>query len=731
MTRRPRQPRPNMPRFGQSVAARSRAPTSLALLLSVPAFAPVPALAADQGEETVVVTATKRAQNAQDVPLSLTAITGDELDRKGLRRWEDALEGEPSIVVTPSGNSSIGSNIAIRGVSDGADGGLTQSAVAMYIDEMPVTVAQSTGNPSLLLYDIDKITVIRGPRSTLYGSSSLGGTVKIETLNPSLSDTKGFAHVGYGRPSSSDSSNTDLAASLSTPIAADVAAIGVTAYRVENGGVIDSPTLGKDVDGTTTKGARIALFAKPAAGLSINAKLYAQDYDNRASSAIDPRKGGELVAPPTAVLEAGTDRFRGATVTIRYTTDSFEFVSATTRFDKTLTYTSDLTSRFGPILTAFGVPTGTPIVVEGSFASKVTSQELRLVSSETRTGPFWSAGLFYSDESTDNDASTPSPVGEVFGSLSTFNHKQAAAFGEGGFKFAHGLELGGGLRITEYKSADEINLLGLFAVPGTRNVNSTEKPVTPYLSAAYHIDRQLLYVQASKGSRPGKGNFPVIPVPGYDVPGYASADSLWTYEAGAKTSWMDNRVTANLAIYYTDWKNAQLTLTLPTSFTYINSIGSLNPGAGVAVKGIDFELAARPAPGLRLSAALGYVDSTFTKDITALDPTGAVVTEGSRLAGIPRLTANSSLRYDFALVGRPSTFDATVRHVGSYYSDYNSATKQLIGKRTTLDLRLGTRFAENIDLALYMNNATNEHPFVTQTLTLRPRTAGIAGTYTF
>jgi iron complex outermembrane recepter protein len=736
MTRLPRLSRLHLSLFGPARTS-SRTPTSVVLLMLAAAVGgPAFAQATDQGVQTVTVTATKRAQSLQEVPLSVTALKGEDLDRKGIQRWEDALTGEPSVSISTTG-SALGNNIAIRGVSDGT-GGLTQSTVAIYIDEMPVTVAQYSGNPSLLLYDIDKVTVIRGPRSTLYGSSSLGGTLKIETLNPGLKRMEGFARVGYGRPSSSSAYNTELAASVSVPLSTDVAALGVTAYRVGVGGALDSPTLGKDVDGQTTKGARIAFFAQPARGFTVAAKLYAQDFDAKATTRIDAAKGSALIGPTTAVLEPSTDKFRGGTLTLKYKTDAFEIVSATSHFDKTANYIGDLTGFFGPVLAGFGVAAGTPIVTNGLFASKVSAQELRLVSNEVKTGLFWSAGLFYSDETTDNNASTPSPIGEIFGSLTKFKHKQTAIFGEAGYKLASGFELAGGIRRTNYKADDRVSLSGIFAVPGVNASDKKETPLTPYLSAAYRFDGQMVYAQASKGFRPGKANFPVIPVPGFDVPKSAAADSLWTYELGAKSSWLNNRVTANASVYYTDWSNPQLTLSLPTGFTYINSIGALSPGAGAKIKGFEFELVARPMPELRVSAGIGYTDATFTKDVKALDPSGALVKAGSRLASIPRVTASASLRYDFAIMSRSSVFDASLRHSGSYYNDYNSATKQLIGDMTTLDLRLTMSFGENFDVAAYVNNATDARPLTTLNAapfnfgtTIRPRTIGITGTYRF
>ncbi len=662
------------------------------------------------GTQVVTVTATKRTQTIQEVPLAVTALSGAELERRGTLRWEDALVGEPSLSISSTG-STLGSNIAIRGVSDGAAGGLTQSTVALYIDDMPLSFQQVSGNPSLMLYDIEQITVIRGPRSTLYGASSLGGTVKIETPKPSLRDRTGFVRAGLGRPASSGGWNTELAGGISVPLSANVAALGVTAYSARSAGINDHPTLGKDVNGGKTEGARLSLYIEPTKGLSVSGKVYLQDMDNKASSTVDATRGGDRISLPTAVLEPSTDRFRAASLNIKYRTEAFEIVSATSHVRKKLAYTNDLTNSFGPILAGFGVPAGTPIVSQGAFESTLTSQEMRVMSAEVKSGWVWSAGLFLSDEETANNGSTPSPIGEIFGSLSNFRIKQRALFGELGYKLGNGLEVNAGLRRTDYENRSAINLLGLFAVPGTNNAVINESPSTPHISLAYRAGRQMVYAQASKGFRLGRGNFPVIPVPGFDVPQFAGSDSLWTYELGAKTSLAGNSLQINAALYQTRWKNPQLTLSLPTGFAYVNSIGALNPGAGIEVNGFEMDLVARPTKALRLAAGIGYTDSTFTKDVSGLDPTGAVVKAGSRTAGIPRLTANASLRYDFEVAGRPASVDAMLRHVGGYDNDYNSLTRQQIGKRTTVDLRASTSIG-NAEVALFVNNATDEKAFV-------------------
>jgi outer membrane receptor protein involved in Fe transport len=683
----------------------------------------------DSSTQVVTVTATKRTQSIQEVPLSVSAISGADLERQGVQRWEDALAGQPAVMVNSSGNV-VGNNVVIRGVSDGVSGGNTQSTVALYIDDMPVISTLSQGNPSLLLFDIDQLTVLRGPRSTLYGASSLGGTIKIETLNPSLKSSEGRVRLGVSQPKDGKLWSSEAVASYSTPLSKDVLAVGVMAYRVKNAGYIDHPRLGNDIASVTTSGGRLSLFAKPAVGWTVAAKVYHQETSADAAAYIDNAAGGRPIAPNSAVLESNADKVTAGTLNVRYKTDAFELVSATSAFDKKLYYDTDFTAFFGPPLVAFGVPAGTPLVDRSRMTVRLKSQELRLVSPDAKAGVLWSAGVFYSEEKTRFLGSTPSPLGDLFAPITNFDISQGAVFGELGYKWASGWELTTGLRRAQYKTDSETALAGLFGIPGTNVTRARESVNTPHVSLAYRFDGQMIYGQASKGFRPGRGNVPVLTVPGNTVPAFALADSLWTYEVGAKTSWAANAVSANVAVYTTRWKNPQLTLVQSNGFTYVDSLGIRNPGAGIQVDGVDLEFVVRPVQGTRITGGAGYTDSTFNRDVGGLDPTG-VLPKGSRTAGVPKLTANLALKQDLSIMGRGASFDAVLRHVGGYWSDYNSATRQKIGERTTIDLRLSSTLG-GTDVAVYVNNLTNEQPKVFYVgppvnwhTTIAPRTLGV------
>ncbi len=718
------------------------------LALSVCSMAAAQEAAKPEELQRVQVTANKRKEPIQQVPMSVKAITGDQLEERGVSSLEEALPGEPGVVIN-KGATAVSRNIAIRGVTD-TGFSLTQSTVAIYIDELPTSVVQASGNVDLALYDIDKIILIRGPRSTLYGSAALGGTIKIETRNPSLTAMEGSARLGLSKTQGASDWNQELVASVSTPLVKDQMAVGITAYRNKQAGYVDHPTLGKDVNEVTTEGVRVALFGQITSQWSVSGRIYSQDIKAGNGSLFLP--GTDFQAKPTAILEPWSDKLSAGSVALKYSGSAFEFVSATSYFDKTAKYDADNTGFFGPFGPGFGLPANQIYRTIGEFDSKVFAQEFRFLSPDVKTGTglTWSAGLFYSTEKTINNGETPVPViGNFFGSASSTDRKQSAAFGELGYKFDNGLTVNAGLRYTKYTS-DDSNTLIQFGFPSPAVARLSEKPVTPYVSVSYAAGRDTYYAQASKGFRVGKTNFPLFVPPGlnFTQPAFAGSDSLWTYEAGAKTSWLANRVNLNVAVYTTRWTDPQLTVFAPTGFTYVDSLGRRNPGAGIDVNGFEIDLAARPISGLLVSAGVGYVDSRINKNVigldTVTDPATFAVQErvtpkGTRVVGIPQITANATARYSFAVGNLPAFVGGSVQRVGSYNSDFRTSpgANRVLGGYTALDLRGGVDIRD-LSLTMFINNATNARPYVFQSSlppetvgSIRPRTTGVVATYRF
>lgn len=139
--------------------------------------------------ERMIVTAGKREESIEDIPLAVSTLDGDELRLLNAESFEDYLTRIPGVQFNDGGNT-FSHSISIRGVTDGTGSVLTQAPVALYLDETPLTLSQGNINLDYAIFGVEQVTVIKGPHSSLYGAASLGGTIKIETSKPSLTETR-------------------------------------------------------------------------------------------------------------------------------------------------------------------------------------------------------------------------------------------------------------------------------------------------------------------------------------------------------------------------------------------------------------------------------------------------------------------------------------------------------------------------------------------------------------
>jgi len=144
--------------------------------------------------EEVVVTATKRAERLQDVPIAVTALTEEDLRRRGAERIEDYVAAVPGFsYASNGGNSGV---LAIRGIATSTLAGNTQSPVALYLDDAPMLDSFAPlGIPDLQLFDVERVEVLRGPQGTLFGSGALGGAIWVQTRSPDLAQFEGGAQL--------------------------------------------------------------------------------------------------------------------------------------------------------------------------------------------------------------------------------------------------------------------------------------------------------------------------------------------------------------------------------------------------------------------------------------------------------------------------------------------------------------------------------------------------------
>jgi iron complex outermembrane receptor protein len=684
---------------------------ALTAAFMMPATAYAQTEGATESDE-IIVTATKRAESILEVPIAVSVVTGEDIAQRNITGFSDYLTSIPGVQFNPGGQV-FSNSISIRGVTDGTSSYLSQQPVALFLDETLLTLSQGGINLDYSLYGIEQINVIKGPNSTLYGASSLGGTVKVVTRKPSLTEFRGEARATLATMRKGGE-NYNLVGSVSAPLVQDKVGVELTGYYKKFGGYIDDPSRNEtDINSSETWGGRLALRFAPSERLTIDLTGYYQKFVGDGLDTFAPETVGDLQTRPLPGAQNQEDEFLLGNLVIDYETDFANLVSATSYFDRKSRSLVDLTNSF------INFFPGTPNGLSTTAPAKVFSQELRLVSNGD--GPFkWLIGGYYSNEDYREIAFlTAGPPGAFDGDLS-YKYDTYAAFAEVGYDIVDRLTFTVGGRYTKYDTS--VNFDGaIFFAPTDLIASESENDFSPRIALNYEYGDGSVYAQASRGFRLGQANVPVPLGPDNGVPAFFAPDKLWNYEIGAKTRWLDGQLSVNLAAYYIDWTDIQLTRTcFPCGgFTFIDNVGDAR------IYGFEMESVAYLTPDTIFTANFGYIDGKLKETVPG------VANAGTRLPGSPRYTVSTSLQQNFRM-GDNEGF-ARVDYL--YYGPYDDAfvlTGRPFenGDYSKLDLRAGFTFGE-FEIGLFATNLLDQRPTLTRTFfvsedvtTIQPRTFG-------
>jgi iron complex outermembrane recepter protein len=689
-----------------------------------PSFAQSPgANASGEALAEIVVTATKRNERLQDVPVSIIAETGIELEHRGATQLQDIINNTPGLNNPGSGGGNS-TNLTIRGVTTGTDLGLKQSTVALLYDDMPIDpVGQGGGASNLRVVDIERVEVLRGPQGTLFGSGSLAGALRYITNKPDLSQFSGSMEV-TGAETKTGAPSFSGYAVLNAPIIQNELGIRLVAYDYDDGGWIANLLTGQaNSNPTKTDGARLAIAAKPTDQFSANLTLTYQD-----SRDYNGEDGGSLAVKPPGTGFSGqvTDGINNyiielkstiAALTLQYDWDSLTFTSVSTYHDrKSNLYGTD--AYFVP-LTAL-IATGGANIIPGitqdtsGIDGNIYTQELRLASHGE--GNFkWTAGAFFLHASQGGGQEARSDaIIPIIGSdnivdlIYHFGQQEVAAFGEATYTFADKWDLTGGARVSHYMVSAQIDTGGYIPVFSIlqsdyahTDFHDLGTPVDPRVSLAYRLDPDLtLYTQVARGYRVGGVNL-TSDVGGRNTPPSYAPDSLWNYEIGAKGRMFDGRLTYSTDFYYIDWKNIQVSLQ--------NQLGNYTGNASEArLYGVEFQVDAKPVSWLLLGAAFQLSKNEISKnDPTVSRPaTGLVgVQDGDVLPAAPEAQASTYAEVDFPVAGYQGYVRATASYLGDEWTDFeHNGTK--FGGFAQESVRAGVNFG-SYEAVLFVNNLSN------------------------
>ena len=495
----------------------------------------------------IIVTAQKRAENIQNVPISISVLGGRDLDKLTFEGVTDALNSVPGVAATV-GFQGGATQISVRGVSAAGPLFDASSPIGYYLDSVPFGLVRSAIAPDANVFDLDRVEVLRGPQGTLYGASALNGVVRVLTKDADLND---FDFKARTSASTTDGGGGnyggDMAVNL--PIVEGKVAARVVLGDEYFSGWINSPNK-NHVNDEAIKNLRLKINALPTDDLSIGMSIWHSQIDDGAP----PISLNNRTITATASEPIATD-YTAYGLRVGYDFSRFMVSSNTSYLD--YRNNSDLDESPNG-LTDHGVP----IPLYGDLTSKVLSEEL-LVNSKL-DGPFkWSTGAFYRD-ARDQAYQT---LGDIIPAPVDFSDrsKSWAIFGEVGQRFlGDRLEWTLGLRHFQDQVGTQQNVL-FGQPPGSALLQqgATYNATTPRAVLTWFPSPDLtVYASYSQGFRSG---FPQDYLTLLSAPNFPTLkpDKLTNYEIGAKGAFLDRRVLLDSSIYYIDWKDVQQPLGIP------------------------------------------------------------------------------------------------------------------------------------------------------------------------
>ena len=687
----------------------------------------------DTALEEIVVTALHRSAGVQSVPVSIEAISGDTLSKTGASQLDDYFREVPSLNVTAGQGGA--NQISMRGVNAAGE-----ATVGVYYDETPVTgpsaTTQNSGAnaPDLNLFDVQRVEVLRGPQGTLYGASSMAGTIRIIFNKPNYKADE-FATDDQVSSTVGGSIGYFSRGMANVPLVDDKLAVRVVGYYEKRPGWIDNVHFGtENVNDSNDRGVRSLIGFEPDDDTTLTATLLyqkssAEDLQGWFPSVGTYKSNSPVQLPfdqQTQLYNLTGERKLGfGTLTATGSWYRYDYLRAAD-----LTPTGNLYAHTASACTAYFAQTAACTATEMSAwtahalgllpaiayqPAYVRSQdyEVRLASDEQMPAWLqWTIGGFYEkrfDHIVSENVTAIPATGAVTDPLQLIgsrfvqtNERQAAGFGELSVEPLADLTLTAGARYYSYdkNTAGQLTLGNpIFATVANNftSVNTTASGSLEKVNISYKFDPTVMaYVTASEGFRPGGANN----IPG--LPGNLISyrpDSLWNYEVGFKSSWFNNQLVFNTAVYDIEWSNMQ------TSARTANGLFSFITNAGKArSRGSEADLTVLPMRGLSVRAGLGYTDARLTQDqsSSAVLVTATTGRKGDLIPNVPDWTASAGATYtwalnanfdgvvsgDYAYTGRlQSTFQTT----DPYYASY--------GNFGTLSLRAGV---ENDKMGVYI-----------------------------
>jgi outer membrane receptor protein involved in Fe transport len=646
-----------------------------------PAF-PQPESGAAIGE--VVITAQRYPNLPGRTPYAVSAVSGEAISRERASSLADIGFQVAGLTTTNLGPGR--DKILLRGLSDGAFTGLTQSIVALYLDDVPVTY--NAPDPDLRLADLERVEVMRGPQGTLYGGGTIGGVVRLATRKPNLDEASGQLLAG-GAATRHGGTGSELEAVVNLPLAPGKVAMRAVGYRERSAGYIDNPALGlSDVNASERSGGRLSLRAVLSPAWQATAVVNHQSIRNH-----DTQYGLARLGPLTrdnAVREPHDNSFDQGSLTLAGEGRWGRVTGSVSRLGHDFASRYDATAQ----ASAFGLAAGPAAFDDARRIDLVVGE----VAYATPTGRRFHAlvGGFLSTTQTRFDSAFRPLENGVeatprYAEARVDDIRETALYGEATWSLPWSLAATVGLRWFDYRYDIRSSVIQ-DARSRAFQGEGDENGVSPKLLLSYAPKSSLLvYLQLSEGYRPGGFNTSGRIGQAFDSVGaprrHYDPDQLWNYEVGVKLRAFDQRLQLRAAAFMAQWRSIQSDQYLPDGLAYTVNVGD-GDNAGLEVEG-----AWRASDRLDLRFAVLFNNPSLSR--LSLDPASA---ENAGLAGISSGSANLAVDYHRPLGGgatlrlraqlahtgeaRLGLDDTGSRRMGGYYA--TSASAAIETERWTL-----------------------------------------------
>jgi iron complex outermembrane receptor protein len=671
--------------------------TACALVLTSAAHAEGDAAVAADTLEEVVVSARMRDEDLRDVPISIVAIGAEALAQRGATELRNLSDVVPNVIIGTS-NQERRTNLVIRGISTEARSIGQETGVGVYLDGVYTGRAETYNQR---LPDIAQVEFLRGPQGTIFGKNTIAGAISLTTLKPSDEFAGSLSLDGgnYG--------HAEAVGFLSGPLKEGVLFGKIAAYGLTEDGYARNEFNDTRAGSKLQDGVRVQLRATPSDQLEVSFSADVNRIDSEPYRAEVTRGTFGNEPGPYTFNEAYKSwehiDYSGAALTVNYALASGHSLTSITAFRKSQwdTLGDETWNGFKHAW------------AEYEQSSDYASQELRL-SSPSGEKLDYVIGLYYSYQ--ESDTHTPVFIGDGLADIlgipygwKSFDQRADvttdgyAAFANATYHFADRWAATVGGRYT-YEQKDlnfqqfDPNGLGFVPNIGPLSDDYSGGEFTPTASLMYSLNPSWnFYATYSSGYKSGGFNVDVLSTANNIA---FDAERVDNFELGAKAALFNGRAQANLAVFYMDYQDLQVTQYDPATFA--NYIGN---AANASVSGIEFDLVAQPTAHLNISAGLGLLDASFDRFIEQY----GVDLKGNDLPFAPSFSASLAAEYSWSI---SSAVGAFVRVEGAYRDetspDVQNDPRNRLESYTLMNARAGLRLGDGWTLEAYARNLTDE-----------------------